>query len=177
MIAVLGDDDQCYALVPDGPGAWTGHSFDSVRAIYDRAANLREIAAHFGVGTVLARRLLNLVGIDYVGDWHRSHRRGVACEELARAHGLAVATLRRLFRHRGLPVNRGRPRRRFSQAELARAALKTKSVNGSAKTLAIHWATASKLLLGLGLFRRNGRRYELISPLSPSGGWCERKRL
>lgn len=60
---------QDWVLIPETYHSWVGHSFADIRYAYRRYPCLRQLAKLFGIGTVLMRRVLDLVKIDYVSHW------------------------------------------------------------------------------------------------------------
>jgi AraC-like DNA-binding protein len=170
-------DGQRRILIPDTPGSWESHTCASIRAAYRNFRNLRKLANHYHIGTVLMRRVLVMIRVDFLKDWHRLHLNKVSCEDIAKRHGLSPTTLRKLFKDRGFQIFRGRSRKRISQAALAKATLEAKSINEVAGKLRLHWSTVRALLHATGFLTQEPQGCRLVRPPEPSSGWSRQLRL
>ncbi|MEP3346758.1 MAG: hypothetical protein ABJN34_08975 [Litoreibacter sp.] len=122
-----------------------------VKMEYVGTNSILEIGEQLGLASVYVIQMLDLVQIDFLTPLHKRHQRGENCVDLAREIGISSKKLRQLFAEKSLPVNRGRPRRRFSQRELAEAAMNNKTVRSFANHLGVRWATARMLLMRYSL--------------------------
>ena len=132
---------------------------------------------YYGISALLMRRALEIVGVDYVSALHRQHLQGKNCQKIARQNGLSVRTLRKLFNDRGLKVFRGHPRRRVSQAELAKAAYKARSVSEAARRVNLKWEPARRAFSLAGFLVKTAQGYEFAIPERPKDGWSTSLRI
>ena len=158
-------------------GGWNLWSDSEIRHAYRQSKSLQELGQSFRLGSLLARKLLELAGIDYVADLHRQYMRERNCEALAKTNGLAATTLRKLLKDRGFEVLRGRPRPLLSQKQLADAVLASKTVNQVAKRFRLHWQTTFELLIRVRFVKTvSPAKYLPILPERPPSGWCVVRR-
>ncbi len=95
---------------------------------------------------MVVRRLLDLLGVDYVQRLYRQYERGKNCSDIANANGIKPATLSRLFRERGFEVQRGVRKPKVPKQKLRRIWIETQIINRVAREFKIHWKTALHLL-------------------------------
>lgn len=129
-----------------------------IKDLYRQSANIRVFAAALKISTQAARKVLKLTKIDYLYELYGLYRRGVSCSKIASKNGMKRGTLSALFKQRGWPVAVGRSRRRVSQYQLMLEAMHRATINGVARSLRMHWATAKSLLCQQNLMTlKNGR--------------------
>ncbi len=112
----------------------------------DPSKTHREFAERLGISPLVVRRLLDLLGVDYVQRLYRQYERGKTCSDIANANGMKPATLSKLFRERGFEVQRGVRRPKVPKHKLRRIWFETRVINRVAREFKIHWKTALRLL-------------------------------
>lgn len=140
-----------YAYVSKASVVWVPFSKREIREMYLKCANLRELACHFGISPLLARKLLSIAGIDFVRDLYNKYLAQRCCSSLARQNGMKPATLSKLFKKKGLKVFPRHSRPAIPSRSLQEIWHQTKTINSFARALGVHWQTASNIHSDSGL--------------------------
>ncbi len=128
------------------PNAWQPYLRRKLLALLKLSKTHREFAERLGINPLVVRRLLDLLGVDYVQRLYRQYQRGKTCSDIANANGMKPATLSKLFKERGFEVQRGVRRPKVPKHKLRRIWIETQVVNRVARKFKIHWKTALRLL-------------------------------
>jgi len=131
---------------PETPNAWQPYLRREILALLRQSKTHKEFAARLGISPLVVRRLLDLLGVDYVQRLYRQYEKGNTCSDIANANGMKPATLSRLFRERGFEVQRGVRKPKVPKQKLRRIWIETQIINRVAREFKIHWKTALHLL-------------------------------
>ncbi|MES0863348.1 hypothetical protein ABLN87_13410 [Ruegeria sp. SCPT10] len=128
------------------PNAWQPYLRRNILALLRQSKTHKEFATRLGISPLVVRRLLDLLGVDYVQRLNRQYKKGKTCSDIANANGMKPATLSKLFRERGFEVQRGVRRPKVPKHKLRRIWTETQVINRVAQKFTIHWQTALRLL-------------------------------
>jgi len=132
--------------VRETPNAWQPYLRRNILALLRQSKTHKEFATRLGISPLVVRRLLDLLGVDYVRHLYKQYERGKTCSDIANANGMKPATLSKLFKERGFEVQRGVRRPKVPKRKLRRIWTETQVVNRVARAFKIHWETALRLL-------------------------------
>ncbi|UWQ74342.1 hypothetical protein [Leisingera sp. M658] len=161
VFAIVVDQRKMVAITVS-EGDWHCYLPSEIETIYSQSDNLRTIASRLGITPLLIRKALRLASIDYLRDLYKQYQSGTPCAQLAAENGLTRSTLTKLFKQRGWQVKLGMSRPRFSQYQIAKAAMEHKTINAVARNLKVHWETAKTILKSQKLLTRQSGRYVLV---------------
>ncbi|MES0863276.1 hypothetical protein ABLN87_13050 [Ruegeria sp. SCPT10] len=128
------------------PNAWQPYLRRKLLALLKLSKTHKEFATRLGISPLVVRRLLDLLGVDYVQRLNRQYKKGKTCSDIANANGMKPATLSKLFRERGFEVQRGVRRPKVPIHKLRRIWTETQVIDRVAQKFKIHWKTALHLL-------------------------------
>lgn len=86
------------------------YSPNEVAAAYNECTDHIDLAQQFDTSPTLVRKLLDLAGVDYLGDLFRAWETTSTCAQLAKKVRMKAQDLARKFRENGYRIPRGRKR-------------------------------------------------------------------
>lgn len=141
------------------------YSPNEIAAAYKRCTDHVDLALKFDTSPTLVRKLLDLAGVDYLGDLFREWQTTSTCADLAKKIRMKAQDLARKFRENGYQISRGPRISRPTQYEISKAVEENAPITSVAGHFGIHWQTAKKLLRAVGLLETAKRapfeRYRL----------------
>ncbi|WP_170410211.1 hypothetical protein [Ruegeria atlantica] len=92
-VSVMIEDERRMVAIAVSEGEWRCYLPSEIKKIYNQSDTLRSMALFLGITPLLARKALQLAGVDYLRDLYGKRQTGKSFKEIATDNGMKRSTL------------------------------------------------------------------------------------
>jgi hypothetical protein len=130
---------------------WYRCTQSAISALYRRCTTLQDFKNRLNLSPRLARKALKFAKVKYLKDLRAEYVNGATWGQVARRHGMKLATLTSLIKGQGYEVLSGRRRPKIPKRALKISFERHNIVAHVAADFKVHWKTAYNALKSAGL--------------------------